>query len=269
MLNRIWKLRNSPPAPEALASRRPALRPPRIGAASQAVPLPQPTILVIHDRHDDAPALVDGLRGAGYDVATRLLTSAVQSLDLDRRPHVILWRVTKLVDGKAAGDRGAIDPGAPSSPAVVFLMDQATEEERVAILDGGADDVLVVPMSLRELAARLRAVIRRKRPSIYRSSLTFNDIVLDPAAARVTRGGVPLSLTRKQLRLLQVFMEYPDRVFSREELIHEVWGQRLHVGPRAVDVHIRRLRRAAGKQGFEIIRTVRGVGYALGLRACE
>jgi two-component system phosphate regulon response regulator PhoB len=115
-----------------------------------------------------------------------------------------------------------------------------------------------------ELIARLRAVIRRSKPSASENILSFAGLVLDLAAHRVTRDDRPIHLGPTEYRLLRFLMERPRRVFTREQLLDAVWGYDIYVEDRTVDVHIRRLRKAINETGdLDIIRTVRSVGYAL------
>jgi two-component system phosphate regulon response regulator PhoB len=111
------------------------------------------------------------------------------------------------------------------------------------------------------LVARVRAVLRRSRPALTEEVLSCQDITMDLATHRVTRGDRPIHLGPTEFRLLRLFMEKPERVFSREQLLDKVWGRDIHVELRTVDVHIRRLRKALGDE--DVIRTVRGAGYAL------
>jgi two-component system phosphate regulon response regulator PhoB len=131
-------------------------------------------------------------------------------------------------------------------------------------LDSGADDYVVKPFSPGELIARLRAVIRRVRPSAAAETLRFGDIAMDLSAHRVTRSNAPVHLGPTEFRLLRFFLERPGRVFSREQLLDGVWGRDAEVELRTVDVHIRRLRKALNDGGrLDVIRTVRAAGYAL------
>jgi two-component system phosphate regulon response regulator PhoB len=123
---------------------------------------------------------------------------------------------------------------------------------------------VVKPFSPNELIARLRAVIRRARPSSADEVLHFSDIALDLSAHRVTRGGKPVHLGPTEFRLLRFLMERSGRVFSREQLLDAVWGRDAEVELRTVDVHIRRLRKALNGGGRpDLVRTVRAAGYAL------
>jgi two-component system, OmpR family, phosphate regulon response regulator PhoB len=147
---------------------------------------------------------------------------------------------------------------------IIMLTARGEEGDRVRGLESGADDYLSKPFSPRELVARVRAVLRRVRPSLAEERLRFGDILMDLAAHRVTRGGRGVHLGPTEFRLLRYLLEHPGRVFSREQLLDAVWGSDVYVEPRTVDVHIRRLRRALNaSSGADPIRTVRSAGYAL------
>jgi two-component system phosphate regulon response regulator PhoB len=147
---------------------------------------------------------------------------------------------------------------------IIMLTARGEEADRIRGFDSGADDYVVKPFSPSELVARVRAVLRRSRPALTEEVLSCRDITMDMATHRVTRGGRSIHLGPTEFRLLRLFLEKPERVFSREQLLDRVWGRDIHVELRTVDVHIRRLRRALGEHGDEdVIRTVRGAGYAL------
>lgn len=147
---------------------------------------------------------------------------------------------------------------------IIMLTARGEESDRVRGLDTGADDYITKPYSPRELISRIRAILRRVRPVYSGKKLQYADIVLDTTAHKVTRGGKPVRLGPTEFRLLRHFMESPDRVFSREQLLDAVWGRDVYLEIRTVDVHIRRLRMALneGDQN-DVIRTVRSAGYAL------
>ncbi len=147
---------------------------------------------------------------------------------------------------------------------VIMLTARGEETDRVRGLDSGADDYVVKPFSPGELIARLRAVIRRVRPTASAEMLRFGDIAMDLSAHRVLRGSAPVHLGPTEFRLLRFFLERPGRVFSREQLLDGVWGRDAEVELRTVDVHIRRLRKALNEGGRQdVVRTVRAAGYAL------
>ena len=145
-----------------------------------------------------------------------------------------------------------------------MLTARSEETDKVRGLNVGADDYMTNPFSMPELVARVRALLRRAKPSQSKGLLTFGDIQLDLDAHRVSRSGKYIHLGPTEFRLLQYLMERPGTVFSREELLNGVWGPDIYVEPRTVDVHIRRLRKALNiENGADVVRTVRAAGYAL------
>jgi two-component system phosphate regulon response regulator PhoB len=145
-----------------------------------------------------------------------------------------------------------------------MLTARGEEGDKIQGLDSGADDYMVKPFSPAELVARVRAVLRRSKPERAVDELKYQDIIMDLAAHRVTRGHASVKLGPTEFRLLRVLLEKPGRVFSREQLLNQVWGRDIFVEPRTVDVHIRRLRQALNIDGAQdVIRTVRAAGYAL------
>ena len=142
---------------------------------------------------------------------------------------------------------------------VLVLTARDTVPDRIRGLDGGADDYVVKPVDLHELAARLRALVRRAHGQ-PQERLSAQDVVLDPAARAVTQAGVPVTLSTREFDLLQTFMLSVGRVLTREQLEQQLysWGQ--EVDSNAIEVHIHNLRR---KLGTQLIHTVRGVGYML------
>src|SRR6185437_1987541 len=147
---------------------------------------------------------------------------------------------------------------------VIMLTARGEEGDRVRGLDSGADDYVVKPFSTTELIARLKAVIRRAKPSAGAEVLRFADLAVDLSAHRVSRDGAAVHLGPTEFRLLRFFLERPGRVFSREQLLDAVWGREAEVELRTVDVHIRRLRKALNDGGRrDLVRTVRSAGYAL------
>ena len=147
---------------------------------------------------------------------------------------------------------------------VIMLSAKAEERDRVRGLDTGADDYVLKPFSPRELIARSRAVLRRVKADPAGTTLAYSDLWMDVDNFRVKRDGRTLSLGPREFHLLRHFMENPGRVFSRERLLSAVWGHQAEVGPRTVDVHIRRLRTTLNQGGAaDLIRTVRSGGYAL------
>lgn len=147
---------------------------------------------------------------------------------------------------------------------IIFLTARSEEHDKVAALETGVDDYVTKPFSTRELAARIKAVLRRRAPHMTDDSVLIGDLRLDPGTHRVTGKGQLLELGPVEFRLLHYLMTHPERVHSRKQLLDEVWGDHVFVEERTVDVHIRRLRVALSPSGNErLIETVRGSGYRL------
>ena len=147
---------------------------------------------------------------------------------------------------------------------IIMLTARGEEDDRIRGLDTGADDYLTKPFSMTELLARVRAVLRRSRPTLSGDVATFGDIILDRETRRVRRSEREVHLGPTEFRLLDCLLQRPGRVFSREQLLDLVWGRDVYVEARTVDVHVGRLRKALNGRGErDPIRTVRATGYAL------
>ena len=147
---------------------------------------------------------------------------------------------------------------------IIMMTARGEESDRIRGLDTGADDYLTKPFSIPELTARVRALLRRARPTIASEMATFGDLMLDRETRRVHRSNKEIHLGPTEFRLLDCLMQRPGRVYSREQLLDLVWGRDVYVEVRTVDVHIGRLRKALnGRNQRDPIRTVRAAGYAL------
>ncbi len=147
---------------------------------------------------------------------------------------------------------------------VIMVTARAEDQDAVRGLNTGADDYIAKPFSIEALLARVRALLRRASAVPGKGKLSFHDITMDLAAHRVYRNDRPVHLGPTEFRLLEFLMQHPRRVFTREELLDAVWGKDIHVEPRTVDVHIRRLRKSINGEGeLDVVRTVRAAGYAL------
>lgn len=149
---------------------------------------------------------------------------------------------------------------------VVMLTARGEEQDKVRGLENGADDYVTKPFSPKELMARLKTVLRRVNPTSLDDVLTFNELKLDPVSHRVSLAEEGLNMGPTEFKLLHFFMTHPERVYSREQLLNNVWGTNVYVEDRTVDVHIRRLRKVLADHEH-LIQTVRGAGYRFSIRS--
>ncbi|MEO5373818.1 MAG: phosphate regulon transcriptional regulator PhoB [Alphaproteobacteria bacterium] len=224
----------------------------------------KPLVLVV----DDEAALVTLLRYTLEREGFRVLVAGdggeAISVVADQAPDVVVldWMLP-VMSGLEVCRQLRARPITRDVP-VLMLTARAEESDKVRGLDTGADDFMTKPVSMRELVARLRALLRRAQPAPPQSRLVCRDVVMDLDGRRVTRGGRPVHLGPTEFRLLRHLLRHPGRVFSREDLLNAVWGRDIYVEPRTVDVHVRRLRKALnGDDAPDIIRTVRAAGYAI------
>ena len=147
---------------------------------------------------------------------------------------------------------------------IIMLTAKGEEEDKIKGLDSGVDDYLTKPFSFNELFARIKAVLRRSDPKIVSDNLEFEDLKLDRNEKRVFRNEKEIKLGPTEFRLLEFFLTNPKRVYSRDQILENVWPNNINVESRTIDVHIRRLRKSINlKDQKELIRTVRSSGYSL------
>src|SRR3954452_6395887 len=223
-----------------------------------------PHVLVVEDEDSLATLLQYNLQKEGYDVA--LAGDGEEGLLLvdERLPDLIVldWMLPKLSGIEVC--RRLRQRNETRNVPIIMLTARGEETDRIRGLDTGADDYVVKPFSMTELAARIRAVLRRLRPGLAEDRVRRGDIVIDRVAHRVKRGGMEVHLGPTEFRLLDHLMQNPGRVFSREQLLDAVWGSDVYVEARTVDVHVGRLRKALNQdEEIDPIRTVRSAGYSL------
>jgi DNA-binding response OmpR family regulator len=222
-----------------------------------------PRVLVVEDETDIAQLIKHTLERGG-DANVEVVTTgdaALRSVGETPPDLMILDLNLPVVDGTEVCRLIRARPATASLP-IIMLTARTTESDRVSGLDLGADDYVTKPFSLRELAARVRAVLRRKpgsKPSamsIYRGK----HLIADFDAVAVTVNGDPIRLTRREFELLRCLVENRNRVLSRDRLLERVWGYEQYIETRSVDVHVGRLRAKLGQAGAQI-ETVVGLGY--------
>lgn len=225
----------------------------------------QPTVLLVEDEPAQREVLAYNLEAEGFRVSRAENGEEALMLVEEGAPDLIVldWMLPNVSGIEVC--RQLKTRSDTRGVPIIMLSARSEEVDRVRGLETGADDYVIKPYSVVELMARVRAQLRRSRPSTVGERLEYEDIVLDSETYRVTRDGKDLKLGPTEFRLLSTFMEKPGRVWSREQLLDRVWGRDIYVDTRTVDVHIGRLRKALSKHGGgDPLRTVRGAGYALG-----
>lgn len=222
------------------------------------------SILVVEDDRALCDLLTWNLSAEGYDVRSTGDGEEALLMVREQLPDAIIldWMIEQVpgieVCRQLRKDRETVQI------PIMMLTARGEEEDRIRGLKTGADDYVTKPFSPRELMARLEALLRRSRPSLTGGTLQFADLELSPASHRVRRSGDTLHLGPTEFRLLRYFMERPNRVVSRQQILDGVWGMDSDIDERTVDVHIRRLRKAINRPGdSDPIRTVRAAGYAM------
>ena len=219
-------------------------------------------LLIVEDDADLRDMVMFALKGSGLTVIGAPDATQAWELIGDRLPDLILldWMLPGVsgIDFLRRLRRNEFYRAVP----VIMLTAKSDENDRVHGLETGADDYLVKPFSVKELKARINAVMRRAVPEAIPVPVTAGCLALDPSSHRVTVANAELSLGPTEFRLLHFLMSYPDKVFSRRQLLDRVWGANVFVEERTVDVHVRRLRKALEPHRADHrVQTVRGAGY--------
>ncbi len=213
---------------------------------------------------DDEPAILETvetkMRREGFSTFTA--ESAEEGLRLFRkvRPDLVILDI--MLPGRSGFDLCRTIRKDSATP-ILFVSARADEDDRVRGLELGADDYMVKPFNLGELAARVKAILRRATGEALQETLERGNLRIDPRSHEATLDGEPLALSPKEFALLSFFAKNPGQVFSRETLLDRVWGRDAFVSARTVDVHIRWLRTRIEPEPDNPVRllTIRGVGY--------
>lgn len=219
-------------------------------------------ILVVDDEDDLCEILKFNLENEGYLVDTA--NSAEEALKLDLTCYHLL--LLDVMMGEISGFKMANmlkkDKKTASIP-IIFITAKDTENDMVTGFNLGADDYISKPFSLREVMARVKAVLRRttsENMEEHIEMITYRGLVLDVNRKKVTIEGEPVSLTKKEFEILSLLLKNPNRVFSREDILTKIWNDEVYVLDRTVDVNITRLRKKIGDYGQNIM-TRLGYGY--------
>lgn len=220
------------------------------------------TILVVEDEPAIQELISVNLSFAGHKVLRALDAEQAKILINAELPDLILldWMLPgstglNLARNLRGSERTREIP-------IIMLTAKSSEADKVEGLESGADDYITKPFSPKELMARIKAVLRRRAPQLTDDEIEISGLKLDPVSHRITGNGANLPLGPTEFRLLHFFMTHPERVFTRGQLLDQVWGDHVFLEERTVDVHIRRLRKALEPSNHHnLVETVRGSGY--------
>ena len=223
------------------------------------------SILVI----DDEPAIRDMLQialdAAGFKVGLAEDAKQAYPIIIDTPPDLILldWMMpgTSGIELLRRLRRDEINV------PVIMLTAKVEEASKISGLDSGADDYIAKPFSPRELISRVKAILRRTSEESIKEVIFADALKLDQLNRRVSIGDTLISLGPTEYKLLQFFLAHQDRVYTRDQILDNVWGRNVYLDERTVDVHIRRLRKAISIAGHEnYVQTVRGAGYRFSIQ---
>ena len=220
------------------------------------------SVLVVEDEPSIQELIAVNLARHGHSVKRAATAEEVYRAVAAALPDVILldWMLPDS-PGPAITRKLRGDPRTREVP-IIMLTARAGEDDKVAGLEAGCDDYITKPFSPRELEARIQAVLRRRAPELSKDAVEVEGLVLNPATRSVTGSGKKLHMSPTEFELLHFFMTHRDRVYTRSQILDQVWGDHVFIEDRTVDVHIRRLRDALSPTGHgTLVETVRGAGY--------
>lgn len=223
-------------------------------------------ILVVEDEDAIRRMLMMVLEQAGFvPIAAADAEEAQRAMDETLPDLILLDWMLPGISGVEWARRLKKEPVYRELP-IILLTARGEEEDKVKGLEIGADDYMTKPFSPKELVARIRAVLRRSGKIQGQAQIVLGDLVLDTEQHRLSISDRQLEVSPTEFRLMQFFMTHPDKVYSRTQLLDQVWGRSVYIEERTIDVHIRRLRKILGEYGREdLVQTVRGFGYRFSL----
>ena len=229
--------------------------------------MPSFTILIVEDEDAIREMLVMVLDQSNFGSIEATDAEEAQKLLDDKVPDLILldWMLPGI-SGVEWARRLKKEPVYKDIP-IILLTARGEEEDKIRGLEIGADDYMTKPFSPKELIARIRAVLRRSGKIQGQAQITLGDLILDTEQHRLSISDKQLEVSPTEFRLMQFFMTHPDKVYTRTQLLDQVWGRSVYIEERTIDVHIRRLRKILEEHGREdLVQTVRGFGYRFSLQ---
>ncbi|MEI6542335.1 MAG: phosphate regulon transcriptional regulator PhoB [Methylococcales bacterium] len=225
------------------------------------------TVLIVEDEDAIREMLVMVLDQSSFVSIEATDAEEAQKLLDDKIPDLILldWMLPGI-SGVEWARRLKKEPVYKDIP-IILLTARGEEEDKIRGLEIGADDYMTKPFSPKELIARIRAVLRRSGKIQGQAQITLGDLILDTEQHRLSISDKQLEVSPTEFRLMQFFMTHPDKVYTRTQLLDQVWGRSVYIEERTIDVHIRRLRKILEEHGREdLVQTVRGFGYRFSLQ---
>jgi two-component system phosphate regulon response regulator PhoB len=219
-------------------------------------------ILVVEDEDAIRGMLIMVLQQAGFFPTAAKDAEEAQNIIHDNPPDLILldWMLPGI-SGVEWARRLKKEPIYSDLP-IILLTARGEEEDKVRGLEIGADDYMTKPFSPKELVARIHAVLRRSGKILGQAQICLGDLILDIDQHRLIIGDRQLEVSPTEVRLMHFFMTHPDKVYTRTQLLDQVWGRSVYIEERTIDVHIRRLRKILEEYGRDdLVQTVRGFGY--------
>ena len=223
-----------------------------------------PYILVVEDEPDIRELLDFAISRSGFSVIeAETAEDALKVLDRGTPELIIIDWMLPGMSGVEFAKRVRGNPNTKNIP-IIMLTAKSDESNKLKGLDTGADDYMTKPFSPKELIARIKAVLRRKSPELVDEPISIKGLALDPNKHLLQYNNKTITIGPTEFKLLNFFMKNPDRVFSRNQILDKIWGNKSDIDDRTVDVHIKRLRDTLKISGQEsLIKTIRGIGYRL------
>ena len=221
-------------------------------------------ILIVEDEESILELIAINLHQAGFNPIRSLNAEYAENLIREALPDLIIldWMLPGM-SGVEFAKRVRGNPNTKNIP-IIMLTAKSDESNKLKGLDIGADDYMTKPFSPKELIARIKAVLRRKSPELVDEPISIKGLTLDPNKHLLQYNNKTITIGPTEFKLLNFFMKNPDRVFSRNQILDKIWGNKSDIDDRTVDVHIKRLRDTLKISGQEsLIKTIRGIGYRL------